>query len=82
VAIDSSGVIMSGHWLPFLNCPETYGRVSTLLKRGVRVYPEYEARDLHVGFVNSLVCFGKGESRQKYIEKCLHLDHRETHPDA
>lgn len=46
------------------------------------MYAEYEVRDLHVGFVDSFVCFGKGESRQKYIEKCLHLDHRETHPDA
>jgi hypothetical protein len=38
--------------------------------------------DLHVGFVNLFTRFCKGESRQKDIEKGLHLDHGEAHPDA
>jgi hypothetical protein len=38
--------------------------------------------DLHVSLVDFLACFGKAESRQKDIEKGLHLDHGETHPDA
>jgi len=30
-AVETNGFTMSGHWLPLLNCPETYGLVSTLL---------------------------------------------------
>jgi hypothetical protein len=29
-AVDTSGLTRSGRWLPLLNCPETYGLVSTV----------------------------------------------------